>query len=177
LAVAWLGVDFAPSLGASGRMTGLILLFILPIISIIGLWLSEIIGKKILFVHQAGKYVLAGSLADVIDIKIFQFLFFLAPFSLIFKGISFLVATAIKYFANKQWAFQKPGKEDIKKEAVWFFLVTLIGLSIDIVSFYYFSLIKLNIAVHLWQEISIIFAALVAAIWNFIGYKFIVFKK
>ena len=37
--------------------------------------------------------------------------------------------------------------------------------------------IKVGITGKSWQEVSIILAALVAAAWNFLGYKFIVFKK
>jgi hypothetical protein len=51
------------------------------------------------------------------------------------------------------------------------------GLAIDVVSFYYFSKIKTGISLKLWVELSIIFAALIAAVWNFLGYKFLVFKK
>jgi putative flippase GtrA len=121
--------------------------------------------------------VLSGAFADVIDIKVFQFLFLFAPFSLLFKGISFLVATAIKYLTNKHWSFQKHDKDGISREVVWFFLVTLVGLALDVYSFKYFDMIRTVIPANLWQELSIIFAALVAAVWNFLGYKFLVFKK
>jgi hypothetical protein len=36
---------------------------------------------------------------------------------------------------------------------------------------------QFSIQTKIWEELSIILAALVAAIWNFLGYKFIVFKK
>jgi len=183
LAVAWIVDDFFGGL-VNGYLRWIFFL-ILPALSIIGLWLANLIGKKILFVKQAGKFALAGAFADVIDIKVFQFLFFLAPFSLFFKGVSFLIATAIKYWTNKHWAFQGDisRKPDIQEkghrgtEAVKFFLVTLIGLAINVVSFYYFTKIKIGMPTKLWVELSIIFAALTAAMWNFLGYKFIVFKK
>ncbi len=173
LAVAWIALDFF------GKY-GWIFFFVLPIFSVIGLCLVELIGKKILFVRQAGKFILAGSLADVIDIKVFQFLFWLAPFSLIFKAISFLVATFVKYWWNKYWAFEKMEKEDINKEAIQFFAVTLAGLILNVGAFYYFTKIlgpQFSMPIKTWTELSVIFAALVSAAWNFLGYKFIVFKK
>ncbi len=173
LSVAWIAIDFF------GKY-GFIFLIILPILSIIGLWLADLIGKKYLFVHQAGKFVLVGSFADVIDIKVFQFLIIFAPFSLTIKAISFFVATLIKYWTNKHWAFEKPEKDGIKKEIVQFFGVALVGLALNVCSFYCAIEIigsQFGISVNIWTELSIIFAALVAAVWNFCGYKFIVFKK
>ena len=169
LAIAWVANDFFKE--------HLWLFVVLPILSIIGLWLVNLIGRKLLFVKQAGKFVLSGAFADVVDIKVFQFLFLFAPFSLFFKGISFLLATAIKYWANKYWSFEKYEKENVGREVVIFFLITLVGLAIDVVSFYYFSIIKTVVPIKLWVELSIIFAALVAAVWNFLGYKFLVFKR
>ncbi len=170
LSVAWIMVDFL------GRI-GLYFFIIFPVLSVLGLWVTEYLGKKYPFIKQSGRFFLVGSFADVIDIKIFQLLFFIAPFSLFFKAISFLVATFVKYWQNKYWAFEKADKNGIKKEAFQFFAITLIGLGINIVSFYYFGKISIGLPQHIWQELCIIFAALTAALWNFLGYKFIVFKK
>lgn len=168
--VAWIAVDFFGKLG-------FIFFIIFPILSVLGLWITDKIGKKYPFIRQSGRFFLVGSFADVIDIKIFQFLFFLAPFSLLFKAISFLTATFIKYWWNKYWAFEKIEKEGIKKEAAQFFAITLIGLGINVASFYYFSIIDAGLPVQTWQELCIILSALISAIWNFLGYKFFVFKK
>lgn len=170
LLVAWLAVDFLGKIG-------FIFFVIFPAMSVAGLWICDYLGKKYPFIRQSGRFFLVGAFADVIDIKVFQFLFWILPCSLLFKGVSFLVATFVKYWWNKNWAFEKSGKNGIKKEAIQFFAITLIGLAINIVSFYYFGKINTGIPAHLWQEVSIILAALVSAVWNFLGYKFIVFKK
>jgi putative flippase GtrA len=166
LAVAWIAVDF---FGQYAWVS----FIILPILAVLGLRLADFLGQKIPIVRQTGKFVLSGALADVIDIKVFQFLFWLFPISSLFKAVSFLIATFIKYFTNKHWTFEKHEGGEV----VVFFFVTLIGLAIDVVSFYYFSKISAGIPTKLWTELSIIFAALTAAVWNFLGYKFIVFKK
>lgn len=174
LLLSWLCIDFVGS-------RGWISLLILPELSLLGLWISEKLGKKFPFMHQVGKFVLVGIFADLIDIKAYQFLYFLIPFSsLAIKAVSFLVATFIKYWWNKFWAFEKMEKDGMKKEAAKFFAVTLGGLLINVVSFYYFTKIlgaQFSLEISLWTELSIIFAALAAAVWNFLGYKFVVFKK
>lgn len=170
LAVAWIAADFLSKYWW-------LFLIVLPILSVIGLKITELIGRKFLFMHQAGKYILAGSFADVIDIKAFQFLFLILPFSLPMKAVSFLIATAIKYWANKHWSFEKHEKENQGREVLWFFGVTLVGLLIDVVAFYYLTKLNIAIPLKLWTELSIILAALAAAVWNFLGYKFLVFKK
>ncbi len=119
-------------------------------------------------VLQAIKHLIVGALATLIDLAVFMVLFWMSP--LISKSISFLIATIIKYWGNKHWAFQKPEKDGMVKEASQFFLVTLVGLIIDVLSFYYFSF-------YFWRSVSVIFAAAVAAAWNFTAYKFLVFKK
>ena len=126
-----------------------------------------------------------GAVATVFDLKIFEFLFFIfsisIPFASIFaKSLSFIISTFLKYWGNKYWAFQKHEKEDMHKEILQFFFITFIGLIIDVLSFYYFSKIfnsQIAIPEAIWLKFSVIFAALVAALWNFLGYKFFVFKK
>ncbi|MEK7658582.1 MAG: GtrA family protein [Patescibacteria group bacterium] len=185
LAVAWIASDFLKGYGAYFRVYALGLYFLLPIISLICLQLANLIGKKILFIFQAAKFFLVGVFATIVDLKIFQvliwfFSFFLFKDQLIAKGISFLIATYAKYWGNKHWVFEKPEKENQRKEIIKFFVITLVGLAIDVGSFYYFTKImgpQFATPVNIWTELSVIFAALTSSLWNFLGYKFIVFKK
>ena len=65
-------------------------------------------------------------------------------------------------------------------EIAKFFIVAVVGLLINVASFYCATEIigpQFKIPVNIWTELSIIFAALITALWNFCGYKFIVFKK
>lgn len=157
----------------------------LPILALIGLWICYLIGKKFLFVFQAGKFFLTGSLITVIDIGVLNFLMLISGIAAglwfsFFKGISFLVATAIKYFGSKFWIFEKFEVGISLKEAGQFLVITLVslGINVGVASFLVnilgpqFEMTKIS-----WASISGIVAALSAAIWNFLGYKFIVFKK
>lgn len=170
LSVAWIASDFF-------RKYALLFFIVLPILSLIGLWLCGIIAKKIFFVWQAGKFVLAGAFADVIDIRIFQILFLFIPFPLVSKMVSFILATFVKYYSDKHWTFEKHEKDIKNKEMGKFFLVAIVGSLLNVVSFYYFTKIKTGISHNLWIELSIILAAISSGVWNFLGYKFLVFKK
>jgi putative flippase GtrA len=183
LTVAFIGADFLNGVNLKNYSWHLFWLF--PLLSVICLKISEIIGKKAAFIHQAAKFFLVGAFSAVVDIKIYQFsawmfgLFFLIS-PITSKSISFLAATVVKYGGNKIWVFEKNGKDGIKKEIVQFFTITLIGMIIDVATFYYFTKImgpQFSMQSKIWEELSIIFAALVAALWNFLGYKFWVFAK
>lgn len=170
----------------------------LPFISLVCLWVAYTIGKKLAFVFQVAKFLLVGAFATVIDLKIFEFSVWLFSFMLlssaiIAKIISFLVATSLKYWGNKYWAFVGHVPKDVipfelinseqknwKREFVHFFAVTTLGLIIDVGAFYYFTKImnpQFGFSVMLWTKLGVIFAALAAAAFNFLGYKFLVFKK
>ncbi|OGZ70001.1 MAG: hypothetical protein A2904_02420 [Candidatus Staskawiczbacteria bacterium RIFCSPLOWO2_01_FULL_33_9] len=154
------------------------LYFAFPVISLICLWLAYFIGKKLLWVWQAAKYFLVGVFATIVDLKLFELLVWINP--IISKVISFLISVSVKYWGNKHWTFEKPEKEGIWQEIFQFIIVTIVGLGIDVGSFFYFTNLlgpQLGTPENVWVKLSVIFAALVAAIWNFVGYKFLVFKK
>jgi len=182
--VNWVAFDILRGFGVDFGLWRWLLSWVFPIIALSFLWLSHLIGRKILFVFQAAKHILVGAFATVVDLKIFEGLAILFSsaigFSLIFKGISFLLSTSLKYWGNKHWAFEKHEKETPLKEISQFFIVTLIGLALDTGSFFYFTKImgvQFSLTPHLWTEFSVIFAAIIAAVWNFTAYKFLVFKK
>lgn len=188
--MAWLAYDFLKDYGIDVGFWRWLLAILLPIVSVICLWIAYIIGKKMPFVFQVAKFVLIGALATVVDLKLFElsvWLFSLASFAaassgvlIAAKGSSFFLATCAKYWGNKYWAFEKSEKENWKKEMMNFFIITLVGLILDVGFFFYFSKIlgpQFGTPQEVWIKLSVILAAIAAASWNFLGYKFIVFKK
>jgi len=155
----------------------------IPLLSISGTFIASIIGKKIPVVWQFAKFIISGSLSALVDLSLLNLLMFLTGFSsgmffIIFKGLSFLFAVANSYFLNKAWTFEK--KEGSVKEASGFFLISSIGFIINIsVAFIVVNIIgpKFGINFVQWANIGSIIAILVAMFWNFIGFKFLVFKK
>ena len=184
LGVAWLASSLLKDFGIYIKFLSLILAIGLPILALIGLWISYLIGKKFLFVFQVAKFLLIGVLATLVDLSVFKLLgvIFLgtAFTNLVFKGASFLVATFAKYWGNKFWAFENMEKEGMGKEITQFYVVTAISLGINVGIF---SLIVNKIGPQFgtppatWNTIGILIAAIVVSVWNFLGYKFIVFKK
>jgi putative flippase GtrA len=184
--VAFVASDFLKGYGVNLGIYGLLLHWILPIFFLVCLWLASLIGRKFLFVHQAAKFFLVGIFATIVDLFVFEVFTWvfvaisLAVSSLLPKSVSFLFATAAKYWGNKHWAFGKGEDKSVKKEVFQFIAVTLVGLLIDISFFYYFTKIlgpQFAIPATLWIKLSVLASAVTSAVWSFCGYKFIVFKK
>jgi len=156
-----------------------------PIITLFCLWITYLIGKKFSFIFQMAKFVLVGVLATIVDLGTFNALILIFGiasgfYASVFKGITFIVATSSKYFLDKFWAFEKMEKTAMGKEFSQFFIVTLIGFvaNVGIFSFINNTLgPQFGIETKLWANIGALFAAVATAAWNFLAYKFIVFKK
>jgi putative flippase GtrA len=164
---------------------GLILAVSFPILTVICLWLSWFLGKRFLWIFQMAKYLLIGVLATIADLGVLNLLMWISgvatgvSFSA-FKGISFVMATTAKYFGDKFWAFEKTERAGMGKEFSQFFIVTLIGLGLNVGAA---SLVvnvigsQFGMSEKLWANVGGIAAAFAVTAWNFIGYKFFVFKK
>jgi putative flippase GtrA len=162
-----------------------ILLFIFPVLSVLGLWIAWLIAKKLPFVYQLAKFLLIGAAATLLDLGVLNFL--ILSFGLakgtaysIFKAVSFIIATVAKYWANKFLAFEKKEMSGVRKEFTQFFIITLIGLGINVgVASFVVNNIgpQFGLSPELWANVGGIAAAIVGFAWNFLGYKFIVFKK
>lgn len=103
------------------------------------------------------------------------------------KGISFLAAVTFSYFLNKHWTFRDQSQEDEGKKFSQFFLISVIGMFINVtvatVTVTYLkypinSLLNLSFLTdQTWVNLGALSGTAIGLIWNFIGYKFIVFKK
>lgn len=163
----------------------LILAVAFPILSVIGIWIAWLLGKKFMWIFQLAKYMLIGVLATIVDLLILNVLINFSGVAVgiyfsVFKGISFLFATSAKYAGDKFWAFEKMEKKEMGKEFSQFFLVTLVGfvLNVGVASFLVNSIgPQFGFSEKLWANVGGISAAFAVVVWNFAGYKFFVFKK
>ena len=160
--------------------------FIFPVLAVLGVWISYLIGKRYLFVYQLAKFLLIGAFFSVFDLIIFNFL--LGYFGIsreeivryaFFVVISFTIVTVIKYLGDKYWAFEKSGMEKAGMEITSYFVITLISGVIQTASAsFLFALIPSIFGnAMVVGNIAKIGGIVIASIWNFLGYKFIVFKK
>jgi putative flippase GtrA len=183
--VAWLFVWFIKNSPLKLPFLNYLLPISFPILALFAIWLSDLIGKKYLFVYQLAKFLLTGAFFAIFDLIIFNILMGWLGIEkeevlkyATFVAISFLIVTIFKYFANKYWAFEKREKEKIEKEFGIFLLITIISGFIQTgVASFAFKILVLKISEFLAGNIGKILGIVVASTWNFLGYKFIVFKK
>ncbi|HJN62424.1 MAG TPA: GtrA family protein [Candidatus Parcubacteria bacterium] len=183
--VALSGLAILKNLGIEKNILYLVLPIALPILSLLGLWVAFIIGKKFLIFFQASKFVLVGALNTLIDLGVLNLLIFVSGsatgiFFPVFKSIGFIVATINSYFWNKYWTFGKVKKDLGSTEFSKFFITVFIGflLNVGIASFIV-NIIGPQFGQNekVWANVGAFSAALLAWVWNFFGSKFLVFKK
>lgn len=162
-----------------------ILIFILPIVALIAVYIAYLIGKKIPVIFQFAKYATVGFANTAVDFGILNLLMWMTK---IYSGkeifflnsISFLIAVTHSYAWNKLWTFKARGEKDVTIQFLRFLAVTLIGLLINggivyIITTWISPISGLSAVV--WANVAKAIATAISLIWNFIGYKFIVFKK
>lgn len=103
------------------------------------------------------------------------------------KGFSFMAAVTFSYFMNKYWAFQDKNKEREGKKFSQFLFVSLIGMAINItVATLVVTYLQTPVnsvldwgflTPQMWVNIGALSGSAAGLLWNFVGYKFWVFKK
>lgn len=138
-----------------------------------------------LIIRQAAKFVTVGILNTFIDLGVLNLLIWMSGMASgwtysAFKGISFTAAVINSYFLNKFWTFRKRDTAEAKKEFTQFFTVAVFGFGINVgIASLVVNIIgpQFGITETLWANVGAVIATLVGMTWNFLGYKFIVFKK
>ncbi|MBI2041883.1 MAG: GtrA family protein [Candidatus Nealsonbacteria bacterium] len=136
-------------------------------------------------IKQAVKFILVGILNTLIDLGVLNFLIFASgiaagPGYSLFKGISFTAAVVNSYFLNKFWTFKVQKTNGVKREFTQFFIVSLVGFGVNVgVASLVVNVIgvQFGLSPKIWANIGALCATFAAMVWNFLGYKFIVFKK
>ena len=161
-----------------------------------GLFISYYIGNKIKVIWQLAKFVVIGFMNTLFDLGILSLLIltfrdyfgiesgniFIAgiTFYSIFKGTSFIVANINSYYWNKFWTFERNAAKKTGTEFLQFFIVSIIGFIINVVvASYVFKTVHpvAGLNADQWGLIGAMAGSVSGLAWNFIGYKFIVFKK
>jgi len=184
--VAWLFVWLLKNSPLNLPILNIILPIFFPILAIFAIFIAEIIGRKYLFVYQLAKFALVGAFFAVFDLILLNLL--MGYFGItkeqvlkyaLFVAISFTIVTTFKYFANKFWAFEKIEKERMEKEFGVFFLITAISgiIQVGVASFSFKILVSFGFSSLLSGNLGKILGITIASGWNFLGYKFLVFKK
>ncbi|MBI4836813.1 MAG: GtrA family protein [Candidatus Portnoybacteria bacterium] len=201
---AWLLIVIARSLGiTNSAIWGLPIVF--PLLCLAGLYVAALIAAKVAVIYQIAKFILIGGFNTLVDWGILAFGIFIfyqsfrinandilitvLSFSIayysLFKAISFVLAATNSYFWNKFWTFKRVDIDETavatsSKEFGQFFLVTFIGFLINVfIASGVFGYIPPfdGLNMNQWAIVAAAFATVVSMVWNFLGYKFIVFSE
>lgn len=151
-----------------------------PLGYLVAYWLS----KRWPVLLQFVKFGIVGGLNAMLDLGILNFLInwsgIAAGFYFsVFKAASFSVAVVNSYFWNKYWTFHsEDGPRPV--EFFKFLMVNLVGLAINVGSASFVVNVlgaPAGISSELWANIGALSSVFISLFWNFIGMKFVVFKK
>ena len=163
-------------------------LIIFPAGSSLGMFLVNDIRKKVSakfsLIYEFYKFTLVGGMNIFIDTTIYNGLIvvnglMLGNEVLAFKGIAFIVAVINSYFWNKKWTFSETNRGSVGQFSK-FLVVSIIGLAISLGSI---QIIITTISsidnIHPLTSANIgqATAVVLSAAWNFIGYRYLIFKN
>jgi putative flippase GtrA len=136
---------------------------------------------------QLPRFILVGAFNTLIDLGVLSALAF--SFGLgwsvfayaIFKLISFSIASTNSYIWNRFWVFRGPRVKSTVGSVSTFFLVSATGLLVNtLVSTAVFSFVTgsgIALPTIVLVNIGGLFGTAAVLVWNFFGYKFLVFKE
>lgn len=148
----------------------------------LALWLVFLFSRFIPILLQIAKFAAVGGLNTLLDLGVLNVLISISGVAVgfwypVFKGISFIIANINSYFWNKFWTFGVSDKVNVK-EFGQFMAVSVIGFGINVgVASLLVNFVGSpeGISPERWANIGALSATIISLIWNFIGYKFIVF--
>ena len=169
-----------------------------PVICAISLSIAGLLSRKTPVIYQVAKFVLIGGLNTLVDwggltlaISVFRNLFaidakdtFLIILSLsvayysFFKALSFVAATISSFFWNKFWTFKRTTTERAGNEFLQFLIISFCGFLINVgIASGIFKLAAppAGLNADQWAIVAAVAATAISMVWNFLGYKFIVF--
>lgn len=164
--------------------TGAVIILVIMLLFNFALFVADLIGRSIPVFLQIVKFMAIGSLNTFLDLGVLNLLILIAAVASgywysVFKAISFIVANVNSYFWNKHWTFSS-GKSATIGEFGKFFTVSIIGFAINVgIASFIVNIVSApaGFSPAMWANIGAVVATLVVLAWNFLGYKFIVFKN
>ncbi|MDD5489340.1 MAG: GtrA family protein [Candidatus Moranbacteria bacterium] len=164
---------------------GFVIAIAFTVLAAVGVAIGFFLSRYIKIIFQIAKFGCVGAANFAVDIGILNLLIFLSgiasgSFYTIFKIISFTFAVTNSYIWNKIWTFKKTDTKETGKEFGQFLMISVIGLILNAV----IASVLVNVVgplggikVKTWASVSAAVASICVMAWNFIGYKFWVFKK
>jgi putative flippase GtrA len=175
IAIAGIKINFA---------TAIFLILFFVVFANLALFIASLIAKKIPVILQIAKFAAVGAFNTFLDWGIVNLLMaitqiFAGTWYAVFNVISFLAANSGSYFWNKYWTFSS-GNKSAEGGFLQFFGVTLVGLLLKVSIAYgivNFIALPAGMTAGRWANVGLALGTMIALVWNFLGYKFVVFKK
>ena len=160
-------------------------LVLTPLSVFIWVYTAHRLGKKWPVLYQLGKFIPIGVSNSAIDFGILNLLMYLTGESegvsySLFIGISFICAVSNSYLWNKFWTFESRELTGMGMEFLKFLIVAGTGLAIKVsVASVVVNVIgpRYGVSPLLWANIGALVSIFLVVIWDFAGYKFLVFRK
>ena len=160
-------------------------IIVILILANLALWIASLIAKKVPVILQLAKFAAVGVFNTFLNWGVVNILMFLTQ---VFEGalytayiiIAFIIANFASFFWNKYWVFpeDKKGKDSAEKDYVQFLIVSVIGLLIQAgISSAWVAFVPTASSAAVWANVGLVLGTVFSMVWNFLGYKFIVFKK
>jgi putative flippase GtrA len=171
-----------------GRILTVFLRFlpiILPLLAVLYILVGSFFKEKLASLFQLFKFVLIGSLNTFIDFSVLNLLMIFFQITggiyfTAFKAVSFTCSAINSYFWNKFWTFEKKEVKKTTREFAQFYLITFISLTLNVsIATFIVNILgpQWGLSEAIWANIGAFGGVLIAFTFNFLGYKFIVFKK
>lgn len=136
-------------------------------------------------IKQFSKFIIVGVVNTGLDFLVLNILIRLTGITagkeiFVLNTISFSVAVINSYFLNKYWTFQDQTSRGEPVKFSQFIAVSVVGVILNslVLTAITTSVAPLfGLGAVLWANIAKLFATGISLIWNFIGYKFFVFKR
>ncbi len=156
----------------------------LPLLSAAGIVIAHIFSKLFKLALQLARFAVVGFLNTAMDFGLLNLMIWFSAITsglylAIFNALSFSATVINSFFWNKYWTFEKEGGAK-GREFGAFVLVSLIGIGINTFIVFLgtsFFEAPFGLSGGAWANLVKILATVVSMVWNFAGYKFVVFKK
>ena len=176
---------------------------VIPVFTVLvplGLVIASRISRFLPVIWQLSKFIVIGVLNALVDIGTLSFMLYLASassypiasgdtlfvlfvpvaFFTLYKSISFLIANMNSYFWNKHWTFEVNHDKKTSTEFIQFFVISFVGFIINVVASSLVFHVLHNtsgMSNDQWAIVGAVTGSFAGLAWNFIGYKYFVFKK
>lgn len=159
---------------------------IVPVVFVAGFLLFAKLSSipHLAILNQVAKYGIVGVLNTAIDFGILNLLITYSQntqgvWIAIFNVIAFGVAVINSYFWNRLWVFENSGKYGNVGEFMSFIIVSVLAIVLNTAIVYgltTYTVPLVGLDPKTWANVAKVFATIFSMIWNFLGYKFVVFK-